>query len=388
MKKFIFVNSHPIQYYTPLYAELSKQENVSVKVVYFSDESVKGSVDKEFGVQVKWDVPLLQGYNYFFLKNYSLRASIHNGFWGLFNPGIISFLFKEKKSFVIVLGWASFSCVLAIIFGKLAGHTICMRGDNPYNQELLKNKWKRRIKNGFLKVLFKWIDYFLYVGYQNKLSYSSLGVKDKRLVFAPHAVDNTYFNDRYHKINPENARQKLGFPLDVKIILFIGKYIEKKRPFDLLDAMLRLKDKNYMLVMVGEGELRSKMEEFIIKNSLSQKVILTGFINQSEIIYYYRSADVFVMCSGLGETWGLAVNEAMNFALPVVVSETTGCSYDLVKDGENGYRFNTGDIDTMAGKIDEILSDEQKRKSMSQQSLSCIKNYSNERIIQGLESLK
>jgi glycosyltransferase involved in cell wall biosynthesis len=63
------------------------------------------------------------------------------------------------------------------------------------------------------------------------------------------------------------------------------------------------------------------------------------------------------MCSGSGETWGLAVNEAMNFALPIVVSDTCGCSYDLVTNGENGFIVPEGDISQLMARIDSALDD-------------------------------
>ncbi len=70
-----------------------------------------------------------------------------------------------------------------------------------------------------------------------------------------------------------------------------------------------------------------------------ENVHLTGFINQSVIPKYYAIGDAFVMCSQEGETWGLSVNEAMNFALPIVVSDMVGCSEDLVEEGQNGYHL-------------------------------------------------
>src|SRR5207244_8617547 len=135
-----------------------------------------------------------------------------------------------------------------------------------------------------------------------------------------------------------------------KIILYSGKYINKKRPLDVLKAFMALNKPDYWLIMVGEGELRKEMEALIRDNNV-RNVILTGFVNQSVIPEYYAISDVFVMCSDIGETWGLSVNEAMNFNLPVVISDLTGCSYDLVYDGINGYTYKTGDVNDLAVKL-------------------------------------
>jgi glycosyltransferase involved in cell wall biosynthesis len=102
--------------------------------------------------------------------------------------------------------------------------------------------------------------------------------------------------------------------------------------------------------MVGEGELRPQMEKFLAENSITD-VVLTGFINQSEISKYYSVADVFVLCSEAGETWGLSVNEVLNFNVPVVVSSISGCASDLVVENKNGYTFEVGNIEDLASCI-------------------------------------
>ena len=85
------------------------------------------------------------------------------------------------------------------------------------------------------------------------------------------------------------------------------------------------------------------MNNYILKHKI-QNVYITGFINQSEVSKYYIITDVFIMASGYGETWGLATNEIMNFDASLVISDLSGCSTDLVNNGENGYIFKTDDL--------------------------------------------
>jgi glycosyltransferase involved in cell wall biosynthesis len=387
MKGLIFLISHPIQYYTPLYRDIAEENFTDIEVVYCSDESIEGKKDKEFGVNIKWDIPLLEGYRYTFLKNSSFKPSIHYGFWGLMNWGIIPYLFKKPKSVIVIHGWGYFTNILAILFGKIAGHSVCIRGDTPFHQEVLKNKWITKCKHIYLKILFLLIDYFLYIGFQNKLFYSSLGAKDKQLFFTPFSVDNDRFQKAATSMTKEMARERLRLLQNKKIILFSAKYIPKKRPMDLLQAINLLQYEDFLLVMMGEGELRREMEVYIRDYKLEDKVLLTGFVNQSEVIYYYKSADVFVMCSGLGENWGLSVNEAMNFDLPVIISETSGCSYDLVENGKNGFVFKTGDIKELTHCLEKVLCSTEARISMGQRSREIINNYSNQKIISSLELL-
>lgn len=355
-KQIIFINSHPIQYFAPLYRYLCSN-GLQVQCWYCSYETVSGHIDKQFSTQVQWDVPLLEGYKYLFFANRSFRPSLYHGFFGLFNPGMIVQLFKEKKSVVVVHGWAYLTHLLVIFFGKLAGHTMCLRGESPYHQEALRPPSVKRLKKLFLgKILFKFIDWFLYIGDQNKRFYEWLGVDAKFLCWAPYAVDNARFQKeaKIWKSDLVRLKQQLGLPLEKKVILYSAKYISKKRPLDLIQAFHLMQDDNTCLVMVGEGELRKQMEQYV-KNHGIKNVFLTGFVNQSTIPKYYAVADVFVLCSGIGETWGLSVNEAMNFDIPVVVSDISGCATDLIQTGKNGFIFQTSNVASLVQGIQQAL---------------------------------
>jgi len=381
-KNIIFINSHPIQYFAPLYKYLNEQ-GLKTSCWYCSDETMKGHFDRQFGVNVKWDIPLLEGYDYRFFKNRSLNPSLYNGFFGLFNPGMIRALFREPKSVVVVHGWAYATHILTIIFARLRGHKVCLRGESPLNQELMRSKVNRLFKTIFLRLfLFLFPNNFLFIGEQNKKFYQYFGVSSRELVFAPYAVDN----QRFQKAAGENKdkaalRKQLGLPAGAIVYLYSAKLIDKKRPMDLLKAYAKLTTPNKCLVMVGDGDLMDDAKKYVQKNDLPS-VHLTGFINQTEIPKYYAAADVFVLCSGIGETWGLSVNEAMNFGLPVVVTDVPGCAYDLVKPGENGFVVPCGDIAALSEALNKVtaLKDNNTSKEI-------IEKYSYKTIMESLRTL-
>ena len=389
MKKLIVVNSHPIQYFAPAYASATR-EGVDIEVWYCSDESIRGTVDKQFGRTVKWDIPLLEGYAYRFFKNYSWKPSIYKGFWGLMNFGIASALFKSPKSVVIVHSWGFFSYVLTILCAKLAGHKVGIRGESPLKQEIVKSKRNIFLKKTFFKLfILPTVDYFLYVGEQNKAFYRFLGVAESKLVFTPYSVDNDRFQAAAQELNTQPSIQKetLGLNQATTVLLYSGKYIHKKRPLLLLEAYKQVQNDHTALIMVGDGELKSDMEKYISEHQLKH-VVLTGFVNQSEIPAWYALADVFVMCSGDGETWGLSVNEAMNFSLPIVASDRTGCTDDLVKNGVNGFVFALDDANDLANQLKQfIVMDKSNREKMGKQSLNIIKAYSYTEINKGFRQI-
>lgn len=353
---------------------------MSLEVIYYSDASLKGIKDVGFGQAIKWDTPLLDGYSSSFVKNWRSGRPMNNKFWDVLNPRVIGVLWKSKERIVVVNGWSYSSNWIVFIFGRLFGKEIWLRAESPLNQELRKSKRTLFFKKLLLKhVLFKFfIDKFLYIGTQNKAFYQYYGINEEsRFIFTPYAVDNESFQTQAKELLPKKCelRHELSIPLNKKMILFSGKYIGKKRPLDLLKAFSLLPKNLYTLVFVGEGELRGEMEQYISSKKL-EDVILTGFVNQSQISKYYAAADVFVMCSGLGETWGLSVNEAMNFELPVIVSETCGSSYDLVQNGLNGFIFEEGNIKELSSALKSIFESENITSKMGQKSKELIAEYS------------
>jgi glycosyltransferase involved in cell wall biosynthesis len=354
ISNIIFIQSHPIQYNDPFYV-FAASNGLTFQVFYCSKEGVEESLDKQFGHVFKWDIPLLKGYPHEFLKNSSFKPSIHSGFFGLFNLSLIRKLKNTSPSLVVVPGWNYASYWISIIAAKWYGHKVALRGEAPHNQEFAKKFLRKSVRFFILKhILFKLVDYFLYIGSENYKFYKSFGVNNSKLRFVPYFVDNFRFQEAYTKLKglKNDLRLSLGIDPTKIVILFSGKYISKKRPLDLLSAYNALSDtKKSVLIMMGEGNLRGEMMEYINQNDLHERVILTGFINQRDIVKYYAVADVFVMSSGIGETWGLSVNEALNFNLKLVVSDLTGCSKDLVVDEQTGWIYKSGNVQDLTKKL-------------------------------------
>ena len=110
------------------------------------------------------------------------------------------------------------------------------------------------------------------------------------------------------------------------------------------------------LLFVGSGELESELRR-AAGPELGRSVFFAPFQNQTRMPMVYASADVFVLPSyGPAETWGLAVNEAMNLAVPCIVSTHVGCGPDLVSQGDTGWIFEAGDVAALAGSLELALA--------------------------------
>ena len=382
--------SHPIQYQVPLLGKLARSQHFNTHTYFYWDFGVKETYEADFKREIKWDIPILDGYKYSFLRNYSLRPS--SSFFGEINFGVISEIFCHRYDAILVFGWGIFSNWLAILSALVTGTRIILHGESPMNQEGCKKGLRNAVRSMVLRQLFKRISAFLYIGKENKKFYEHFGVPQNKLFFAPYAVDNEryYEEEKLLPVDRNILKKSVGITENGPVILFVGKLSAKKRPMDLLKAYeILLKswksDLKPTLVYVGDGLLRNELEGYAAEHDLPG-VYFSGFKNQLELSSYYAIADVFVLPSGLGETWGLVVNEAMCFGVPVIVSDMVGCGADLVRQGENGFVFPVGDRGQLAKYISEVLSNEDARTMRGERSREIIKSYSQERDIEGIQA--
>jgi glycosyltransferase involved in cell wall biosynthesis len=342
MSRLAIISTHPIQYNAPLFKLLASQPGLEVKVFYTLGKNYTDLKDKGFGKTIIWDIPLLDGYEYEFLNNTSATPGTSH-FKGVVNPSILEIIKTFKPTALLVYGW-SFDSHLKVLRHFKNKVPIYFRGDSTLLDE------KRGVKVIFRKLALQWvykhIDKALYVGSRNKQYFIKYGIKEQSLVFAPHAVDNERFADDNQYLHESRLiRADLGIPEKNTVFLFIGKFENKKKPLLLLKAFKNISQENVSLLFVGNGDLEAKLKEEAKEFS---EVYFLPFQNQKRMPAIYRSAEILVLpSSGPGETWGLCVNEAMASGLPIIVSNKVGCAVDLVKDGQNGFVFESDSVSAL-----------------------------------------
>ena len=382
MYKLAALAPHPIQYQAPLFRKLADHPDIDLTVYFCWDYGEKGEFySSEFGKKIKWDVPVLEGYKYKFLPNLSPRAG--SSFLGQINPSIIKELFNNKYDAVWIHGYATLGSWFAFFGAWLCGTPIFLRGESHLVKQ--RDFWKRAVKYGILPLFFKGISAFLTVGSLNKKYYRFYGVSNEKMFLTPYAVDNDFFSDRFRTLNGkrEQLKKEMGMAVDLPVILFASKMIPRKRPMDLLRAYVKIQERiNAVLVFVGDGIERSLLEAYTKDNNL-KNVYFTGFKNQTELPYYFAIADVFVLPSD-DEPWGLIINEAMNFGLPIVTTEVVGSAPDLVKDGINGFIYPAGDIEKLVNCLSKVLEQSELRKNMRKDSLRKISEWSFKEDVEGI----
>ncbi len=171
---------------------------------------------------------------------------------------------------------------------------------------------------------------------------------------APHSVDTWRFADteRQGTRLAERWRAELAIPDGQPVLVYAGKFIPKKDPTLLVQAFGKLSLPAH-LVMFGNGELENDLRRAASGNF---RVHFRPFQNQVAMPAVYRVGDLFVLPSrGPGETWGLALNEAMASARPVVASSRVGGARDLIAQGANGWIFEAGNQEALIGVLNQGL---------------------------------
>jgi glycosyltransferase involved in cell wall biosynthesis len=222
---------------------------------------------------------------------------------------------------------------------------------------------------------------------------SRLGVPEDKMESAPYCVDTDFFSGEVSRWAPqrEEIRREFGIgPSDVALV-FSGKLIPKKDPL-LLPASLRLLEPRELervhLLVVGDGDLRDKMEHACREVNCA-RVRCFGFLNQSEIGRIYAAGDALVLPSrrGMGETWGLAVNEAMQFGLPAIVSDGVGCHRELIHPGKTGFVFDSAVSESLASGIRWYLGLSASARELAATACrSAIEKYTVQLAVDGLRS--
>ncbi|PMB39467.1 glycosyltransferase [Fischerella thermalis CCMEE 5330] len=377
--------SHPIQYQAPLLRLVAADPEIDLKVFFYSDFSLKAYQDEGFGRLIAWDVPLTEGYDYYFLNCWGSKQ------WQswLQQPiatDILKQLEQGKFDVVWVHGWSWLCSIQAVLAANKLGIPVLLRGESNGISEPT-NPLKKIAKRVFLNWLFEKIAGFLYIGTLNYQFYRNYGVEEKRLFRVPYAVDNEYFQKQVMLGLPHRQELRKSLNLDPArpIILYAAKLIDVKRPQDLLAAYRLLsadgvQEPEPYLLFVGDGILRPTLEAEA-KATGWQSIRFLGFQNQSQMPAMYDLCDVFVLPSGF-EPWGLAINEVMNAGKAVVVSDQVGCASDLVKDGQNGQIYPVGDITALAEAIRWAIANS---ISAGEISLKQIQNWSYQEDLQGLK---
>ena len=254
--RLAIVDSHPIQYHAPWYRCLARELDLRV---YYAHQPAAAEQGTGFNVAFEWDVPLLSGYEYTFLRNRASKPATDR-YYGCDTPEIGEHIRNGAYDAVLVSGWNLRTYWQAAAAAREANVAVLVRGDSQLSTP--RAAWLRMAKSVVYPRLLRRFDAFLTVGTRNQQYLQRYGATPSQIFAAPHAVDNACFGAAADaaRQSPKAVRERFGLPAGAVVFLFAGKFTAKKRPLDLLQALARVARGDCWALFVGDGSLRGEME--------------------------------------------------------------------------------------------------------------------------------
>jgi glycosyltransferase involved in cell wall biosynthesis len=388
--RLAYLVSHPIQYQSPLLRRIAAQPDIDLTVFFGSDFSVKGYADEGFGVEVKWDVPLLEGFRHEFLPN--LRDQRTGSGLSAISYGFTKRLLSRDGTPAFdalwVHGYASANSLHAMVVARSLGIPVLLRAES-WLRDRQRSGTKLVAKQALFSLLQRLVNATLPIGTLNAAYWSHYLGPECPQFLMPYTVDNDYFQQRSQAAQAGRAELQLELVLDPArpVILFASKLQTRKHCADLVAAYLQLRpaadqDPVPYLVIVGDGEERAALERQVTESGVTS-VRFCGFRNQSELPRFFDLSSVFVLPSR-HEAWGLIVNEVMNAARAVIITDDCGCQPDLVTDGVEGCVYPVRDVDALAAALRRVLATPETAATMGRNALARINRWNFAADIDGL----
>ncbi|MFA4902763.1 MAG: glycosyltransferase family 4 protein [Desulfobaccales bacterium] len=352
MKKprVLLLHSDVSPYRLPLFDSLGKEIELTV---YFCDYKPS---------RRKWIVP--EG-------DYSFRSEILrclNVGPFMINPTLIKALISNTFD-IYILGADSriiVSLITAFAFAKFLKKPLIIWSGSTENNyfEAYKRLADRYVLSPIYSFIHRYSDAFIAYGEATREYLLNRQAAPEKIVSGTQALQSEQVFARDSSVKPPN-RQFEG----KKVILCIS-YFDRRKGIDyLIEAYKMLKRDDTVLIIGGSG-----VHEGFLKTLASgrEDILFTGYLHQDERAYYYSTADIFAFPT-LSDGWGLVVNEAMMFGLPVVVTSEAGCARELIKG--NGFVVRPGSAVEIKQALESLLDDEELRKRMGIKSKEIIGHF-------------
>ncbi|MBF0280643.1 MAG: glycosyltransferase family 4 protein, partial [SAR324 cluster bacterium] len=356
--------THPVQYFAPVFRALSRFPDLEVEVFFACDHGTKSSPDPGFGTVFEWDSHPAEGYRSHYISTKPL--SNLEGFSGIRLAGrAFKAIRKYHPDKVLIFAYTPLFITFSTLLLRAAGYSLMLRAETS-EVALNRSFLKLAIRRLLLKFYYLQFDHFFPIGTHSRHHYKIMGVDERRLTTAHYSIDVDFFQKQVERWRPlrQSRRAVLGITPEDHVLLYCGKMYWPKNPLliaQAIDLLSCVQKEKLWLLAVGTGELKDEFEE-ALRRQLGPRSMFVGFKNQSELGEYYAISDTLILPSQSGETWGLVVNEALQFGLRVIVSDKVGSACDLLNDSEKGSIFPSGNAEGLANAIAQ--STEQKLPSL------------------------
>lgn len=277
---------------------------------------------------------------------------------------------------LIFTNYVSPATMTAIIWCRLHNRKYYIEYDggfykkDPFFQRVLK------------KILLKGAIGHLTTAEQHIRYLKSLGIKSDNIYKYPFtSLTEKSLKSAREKLSlgSDKFKKKLGIT-EKKIILSIGRFTYQNgygKGYDILMELANRFGNSVGLYIVGDNPTNEFIEWK--RSKRLDNVHFVGFKTKRELAEYYAAADLFILLSR-GDVWGLVVNEAMAYGLPVITSDRCIAGLELIKNDINGFVVDLNNKDEIAKSINAILYNNKLHYNMRIKSLEIIRNYTIEKM--------
>lgn len=346
--KVLYITNIPSPYRVDFFNELGKYCDLTV----IFERKMAGDREET------WQSFDFQSFQYLFLngKRVGTEAS--------FCPEIIRYLNKQWD-WIIFGGYSSPTCIMAIEYLRWRRIPFCLNADGGIIKQ------DKRIVGWLKKHLIGSASSWLSTGDKTSQYLCHYGAKREKIYNYPFTSMGKA--DLYFPSEEEKKRKKRELHMgEGNVIATVGQFIPRKG-FDLLiEASKKMKCQADIYIIGGNAQTQYES---------SGHIHFVGFLNKAHLKDYYIAADVFAFPTR-EDIWGLVLNEAISYGLPVVSSTKAVASYELIREGENGFLVDPENTGKMADLLDELLSDDEKRRDMGRASFEISKEYTIEEMAQ------
>lgn len=286
-------------------------------------------------------------------------------------PEVVAYVKDKSYDHIVVTNISSPTGVMAISYMRIHNIPYWIEGDGGFAR--LGNGVRNRLKTymisaakGCFSTSKAHDEYYL--------AYGATEEKIYRYPFTSLKEHDLFRADdlRYKK---DSLRDGLGINEDC-VVISVGQFVPRKG-FDVLLRAASLLDSNVGVYIIG-GVPTDEYKQIIQEYRL-ESIHFVGFESKEELGKYYAASDIFVLPTR-EDIWGLVINEAMAYSLPIITTNRCVAGLELVKNGENGYIIPTDDYAQLAYYINGMIMD-RKYEQFGDFSRKLINDYTIEQMV-------
>jgi glycosyltransferase involved in cell wall biosynthesis len=260
---------------------------------------------------------------------------------------------------VVVSGWSTFASKAAAVWCRARRVRYVLLVES--NDRDPRPPWRRLVKSIVANPMIRGADRLLAIGRLARESVVARGARPEDVRWFANTVDVDVFFDSADRLGSRRLelRAAVGAAAEDIVVLSVARLAPEKGLDTLVRGAAAAGDPRLALVVAGEGPERTRLE--VLARELGVRLKLLGDLQPWERVFdLYAAADAFALLS-THEPWGVVVNEAAAFGLPLVLSDRVGAAYDLLVDGENGLLVRAGDAGETGSALRRLAGDREWR---------------------------